>query len=122
MKTIKAKSIKTLRNACDALLSPLVKKLHPRCLLCPNETQVAHHHIHKSQSSVLRYELDNLINLCNACHLRLHMNESFWASKIIQLKGIEWFNELERKKNQLVKTDRYFYEENLERLKELSTP
>lgn len=114
---MKTPSIKTLRNKCDALLTPLIKKLHPRCLLCNNETQVAHHHVHKSQSNALRYYLPNLINLCNHCHLALHMNESYYASKIIQIKGLEWFNDLERKKNELVKANVWWYQENLERLK-----
>lgn len=101
--------LSTMRNKCDNLLTPIIKALHPKCLLCGHDTQVAHHHFHKSQSTRLRYELDNLINLCNSCHLKLHMNESFWASKIIQLKGIEWFNELERKNREGVKADVHFY-------------
>src|SRR5690606_34224726 len=78
----KLPSIKTTRNKADALLTPIVKKLYPKCLLCNEPTQVAHHHVHKSASTRLRYELDNLINLCHPCHHRLHHNESFWASRI----------------------------------------
>lgn len=111
----------TLRNKADALLTPIVQKMHPRCLLCPyagrnNATQVAHHHVHKSKSTRLRYELDNLIPLCNQCHLMLHNNESYWASKIVSLRGIAWFTRIERMKNEIVKADRLFYQSAYERL------
>jgi hypothetical protein len=44
------------------------------------------------------------------------MNESYYASKIVKIKGLRWFNNLEKKKNGLVKADIYFYEEHLARL------
>lgn len=122
----KLPAIKTLRNKTDALLTPIIKKKYPKCMLCPfmtpargSETQVAHHHVHKSKSTALRYELDNLIPLCNPCHQALHHNESYWASVIVKMKGIEWFNGLEVKKNAIIKVDRFFYQENYNRLKEI---
>ena len=93
------------QKKCDALLSPLVKKLHPKCLLCGTDTQVAHHFVHKSKSGVLRYHLPNLINLCNGCHFKLHHNESYWAGKIIEIKGLRWFKSLEKKKYETYKPD-----------------
>lgn len=95
---------------CDKLLTPIVKMMHPVCLLhghvegCNYYTEVAHHHVHKSKSLILRYNFDNLINLCHHCHLMLHFNESFWASKIVQIKGLEWFEKLEKEKKQNHKT------------------
>lgn len=111
--------ISTLRNKTDALLTPLIKKLHPCCLLCGNFTQVAHHHVHKSKSTALRYDLANLIPLCHRCHIALHHNESYWASKIIQIKGISWFEKLEKKKNITVKADASFYKNHYRRLDDL---
>ena len=116
----KLPKLSTIRNKADALLTPIVKAVNPYCLLCKqNKTEVAHHHIHKSQSTRLRYEFKNLINLCNACHFKLHQNESFWASKIIQINGIEWFNRLEQMKNEYVKADVHYYLANYEKLKAL---
>ena len=124
----KLKTLKTLRNRNDKLLTPLVKERDSMCLLCPyanpprcNETQVAHHHVHKARSSALRYEMDNLINLCNQCHLMLHNNESYWASVIVRLKGIEWFTELEKKKDIIQKVNRQWYEDWHVKLKEYET-
>ena len=108
-----------MRNKADALLTPIIKKMHPKCLLCGKDTEVGHHHVHKSSSTRLRYDLDNLINLCQHCHVVLHNNESFWASKIVGIKGLEWFQELEKKGRELVKADVHYYIENYERLKAL---
>lgn len=116
---MKKPSKTTLRNKCDSLLTPIVKKLYPKCLLCNNETQVAHHHVHKSKSTRLRYEIDNLINLCGHCHVVLHCNESYWASRIIDIKGIEWFRKLDKMKNETVKADVIFYMNHYDRLKEI---
>jgi 5-methylcytosine-specific restriction endonuclease McrA len=114
---MKKPSIKTLRNKTDSLLTPWMKKKHKKCLLCSAPVQVAHHHVHKSQSSRLRYEEDNLVWLCGKCHCALHNNESYYASKIVATRGLEWFARLEKMKREIVKTDRSFYEENYNRIK-----
>jgi hypothetical protein len=90
---------------CDKLITPLAKKLNPKCLLCGAPTQVGHHHVHRSKSLILRYDPDNIISLCNSCHFKLHFNESYWASKIVEIKGMEWFKKLDRRKNEIIKPD-----------------
>ena len=117
-----------LQKKCDSYLTPIIKLLHPKCLLCGKPTEVAHHHIHKSKSAILRYNFDNLINLCHHCHFVLHQNESYWASKIVQIKGLKWFAKLEKKKDTFdpnFKVNIGYYKEVQERLekelKKLST-
>jgi len=117
----KLPSIKTARNKADSMLTPLVMKLHPNCLLCGNPTQVAHHHVHKSKSTRLRYELDNLIPLCASCHFKLHQNESYWASIVVEKKGIEWFKRLDKLGQEIVKSDVHFYLRAQEELSTVST-
>ena len=46
----------------------------------------------------------------------LHHNESFWASKIVEIKGIKWFQKLEKEKFKLIKTDKQYYENILKEL------
>lgn len=118
----KLPKIVTMRNKCDKLLTPIIKEMHPHCLLqgsatCAYETQVAHHHVHKSKSNRLRYEIDNLIPLCHSCHLMLHQNESYWASKVVAIRGIEWFEKIEKMKQETVKCDIHWYIANYERLR-----
>lgn len=113
----------TMRNKCDKLLTPIIKLMHPYCLLqapnCSRVTQVAHHHVHKSKSSRLRYEIDNLIPLCHHCHVVLHQNESYWAGIIIQKRGMEWFEKLRVTGEEIVKTDVHWYVDNHARLREI---
>jgi len=119
----KLPKLSTVRNKCDALLSPIIKKMYPRCMLCNNPTEVAHHHVHKGASTRLRHEIDNLINLCNSCHLALHKHESYHASRIMVIKGIKWFQVLDVNKKEALKNplkaDVHYYLANLERLKKI---
>lgn len=120
----KLPTVKSMRNKCDGLLTPIIKKLHPYCLLrgaenCAGVTQVAHHHVHKANSSRLRYEIDNLIPLCTACHCMLHCNESYWASKVVEKRGLAWFHRIDVIRNEYVKTDVHFYIENYKRLQNI---
>ena len=111
--------VKITQKKCDKLLTPWIKQIHPTCLLCGGETQVAHHHCHKSKSLVLRYDEQTLIPLCSSCHLKLHWNESYWASMIVKIKGLEWFSYIEKKKQETMKPD---YEEIYNRIFPLITP
>lgn len=112
---------KSVCRQADSLLTPIIKLKYPNCLLqapsCTKYTQVAHHHVHKSKSTRLRHEIDNLIPLCNSCHLALHWNESYYASKIVSMRGLEWFNLLEKKKNEIVKADILYYSQQLGKLR-----
>ncbi len=111
-----------LQKKCDALLTPIIKAMYPKCLLCGMDTEVAHHHVHKSKSNRLRYDFKNLINLCNKCHQALHHNESYYASRIISIKGKTWNEYILRAKQESVKTCLSYYENVLESLKKkLST-
>lgn len=124
LKKPKLPSPRALQKKCDALLTPIIKAKYPKCLLCGQATQVAHHHVHKSKSLILRYDLDNLINLCNSCHFALHQNESYYASLIVQIKGMMWFEGLQKKKDKILRTSPMWYMEKLnylKRLLELST-
>jgi 5-methylcytosine-specific restriction endonuclease McrA len=108
---------KGLQKKADNLLTPIIKKLHPVCLLCPSPTQVAHHFIHKSKSSALRYDLENLINLCNHCHCALHFgSESEASASIAFLKGKKWFAYIQSKKYATQKINKAYYESILEKL------
>lgn len=115
-KRTKLPKLTTMRNKADALLTPIVKSRHPKCLLCPAPTQVAHHHFKKSTSSACRYYLPNLIPLCNPCHAMLHHDEILWTGRVVQIMGLDWLNDLEVKKREYVKVDVHWYIENYERL------
>jgi 5-methylcytosine-specific restriction endonuclease McrA len=106
------------RDEADHLLTPLIQRMYPFCLLCLKPTQVAHHHIKKSESSRLRYEIDNLIPLCHVCHFNLHNHETIYSGKIIDKLGINWHNELISLKDEYVKVNIDFYKNAIIKLNE----
>lgn len=119
VKRPKLPAIKTIRTKADNLLTPIIKKQYPRCLLCSKPTEVGHHFFFKSQSNRLRYELDNIIPLCHKCHFSLHANENIHSSRIVAIKGAEWFGNLELTRREYCKTDVHWYIENHRRLEEI---
>lgn len=118
-KRAKLPAIKTMRNKCDKLLTPIIKEMYPYCVLTGEPTEVAHHHIKKSKSTALRYYIPNLVPLTHKAHMSLHNDETYWSSKLVEIYGIEWFQDLEKKKNEIVKADVHFYIENYKRLCEV---
>ena len=116
-KRTKLPSLRKLQKDCDKLLTPIIKKLYPFSIFSGAPTEVAHHHVHKSKSNALRYYIPNLIPLTHAEHQALHHNESYHASRIVAIRGVEWFQDIERMKRTTVKTDRFYYMEHLERLR-----
>ena len=119
VKRSKLPSVKTMRNKCDKLLTPIIKKMYPYCILTGEPTEVAHHAIKKSTSSALRYHLPNLIPLTHKAHMRLHSDEILWTGRLVTIKGLDWWAELEEKKNEYTKTDVHFYIENHKRLQDI---
>ena len=112
----KLPTVKSMRNKCDALLTPIIKLMYPKCIFTGEPTQVAHHAIKKSTSSSLRYYLPNLIPLTNQSHLRLHSDEILWTGKLIQVKGLEWWEDLLEKKEVYTKCDVHHYIAEYDRL------
>lgn len=87
---------------------------NPKCLICGNKCQVMHHFIPKSVSARLRYEWDNLIPLCNPCHMRLHQSgDPHYEVTIIEKKGQEWYQKLRMMKREIIKVNKGYYEEVL---------
>lgn len=116
-------SLKSLRNKCDALLTPIAKKKSPHCEACGSQTQVGHHWIEKSRSSNLRYDLRNIIALCHTCHAHIHnrfgssiVGSFDVAYVIIQKRGFDWKEAMETEGRIMVKVDRFWYETHYARL------
>lgn len=118
-KRSKLPTVKKMRNKCDALLTPIIQKMYPKCIFTGEPTQVAHHAIKKSTSSALRYYLPNLIPLTHYAHLRLHSDEILWTGKLIEIKGLEWWQDLMAKKEVYTKCDVHHYISEYARLKEI---
>lgn len=117
------------RDKADKLLTPIIKKLHPKCESCGLPTQVAHHFIEKSRSSNLRYDIDlNLIPLCNSCHTKIHnlfgsnvQGSYSIVDNLIRKRGQAWYNKVNKLSTKIIKADIIFYESNYRRLNTIHT-
>ena len=114
--------IKSLRNKCDRMMQEYMRNKNPQCIICGSPTS-CHHHFHpKSSCSALRYDEDNLIPLCNSCHIGFHSNRSAeMTTKLIGIKGQQWADDLlEKKKTLSVKTGIKYYQEIIQNYDRLS--
>lgn len=116
-------TLKSLRDKCDKFLTPICKKTTPHCEACGKHTEVGHHWIEKSRSSYLRYDLRNIVALCNSCHTKIHnrfgnsvVGGLDVAQIIIKKRGKTWKMQMDADQPNYVKIDRNFYMENMKRL------
>jgi len=118
-----------LQKKCDSFLTKIAKLHSPFCECCGDPTQVGHHWIEKSRSARLRYEVDteeqqgNIISLCHKCHFLIHnrfganiVGSLDVANIIIKKRGKAWFNRMNRLSREIIKTNKAYYEGELERL------
>lgn len=113
----KGKSITSiLQKECDKLLQQVNQYHHRKCEACGNQNEVGHHWIEKSRSNYLRYVLENIVPLCNSCHSKIHnvfgnniIGSLNVAEVIIQKRGKEWKERLDKMQKQYIKTDKSHY-------------
>ncbi len=112
-------SRKRLRNKADTLLQARLKDIYIRCLLCGGGPVVGHHFINKANSLALRYDWNNLVPLCQRCHLLIHTQPAIPTAKIAQIKGAKWLAYLEKIKRVLIKDNLKFYENAIKKYENL---
>ena len=118
---MKTKSIKTLRSKADRLLQLKYVPLNPVCLVCGQPTSAMHHVIYKSQSANLRYNPSNLVPLCSRCHCKHHLSgDPVIIATIINKKGQEWFDLLQKKRHVICKFNQGYLKEIISELADIS--
>lgn len=109
-----------LRRRADRLLQEVGRKMYKYCLVCGKPMSCLHHYYAKSTASVLRYDFENLIPICQGCHLQLHTGNPAIQNRINEVKGSEWLEQLETKKrNGFIKTNLAYYENIVKQLEKL---
>lgn len=109
----------------DKLLQEIGRDIYQDdgCLICGGEYSCLHHIITKGSSTYLRYNWKNVIPICAKHHFKIHSHEptdvKSLMDKIIDIKGREWFEDLqaERNKNRYVKAGYAYYRDIYEKLK-----
>lgn len=85
------------QRKADRLLQDICREMYQDkgCLICPGEYSCGHHFIPKSQSTILRYNIKNMIPIC-AKHHNVHHSygDSTVHAQIQRIKGDEWIEEL----------------------------
>jgi len=92
-----------LKKKLDRLIQEIYVKKYPKCLVCGNKTSEMHHFVPKSRSFFLRYDKRNLIPLCKSCHFKHHMGDPAIHFTVIQKKGVDWYNELNKDRYKIMK-------------------
>lgn len=113
---------KYYEKQADKMIQELGRKTYDRCLVCGGSYCCLHHFVFKSQSTALRYDMENLIPICNPCHFSVHnRKDDKVAAKIGIIKGQDWLNSLEDKIRQ-GRGQKYgagWYKEKYEYLKDI---
>ena len=109
--------LSTLRNKCDRKMQETGRRVYSSCLVCGQPNNLLHHFWTKSRSSALRYDWENLIPLCQKCHFFHHNGDPSIHIERVKIKGMDWWEALEWKKNnKIVKPSKGYYEDVLKNL------
>ena len=113
-----AKKISYYRRKADRLLQEWGRRIYKKCLICGGKLSCLHHYYPKSKSSSLRYNKDNLIPICNGCHLQHHTGNPNIHNTVNKIKGEKWLKRLTQKKETHTKINKKYYEKIIEDLSE----
>jgi len=109
-----------LREQADKVFQQAFCRENPYCECCGKPVSCGHHFFPKSSCSALRYEWDNMIAVCNGCHLKFHSKfGSEIISETVVRRGAKWFQGLMEKKRTLtVKPSQKYYQSIIDKYAE----
>lgn len=98
--THKPKPTSYYRNKADKLLQELGRATYNSCLICGGEYSCLHHYHPKSNSTALRYDMENCIPICMNHHFAHHNGNPIIHETVLRLKGNEWADRLNEKRRE----------------------
>lgn len=116
----KSKSITSIwQRKCDSRLQEKGRELYSKCEVCGKPMSCLHHFYPRRVSARLRYDWDNLIPICNGCHMRHHQaGDPKIHGTVIKKRGQAWYDILLSKSRESIKVDKFYYEYVWEMLNE----
>jgi 5-methylcytosine-specific restriction endonuclease McrA len=114
-KSRKSPSLSLLRRKADTALQDRGRRQQRPCEACGKRSTVLHHHIPKSRSAALRYDLDNLVYLCMGCHFAHHNGDIRMANNYRKLHFSDWEDMLIIRSHALTKLKRQDYLDLIEK-------
>lgn len=120
----KQNKTKRLRKKADKLWFQILIEKKPKCEICGKSAVQIHHFFPKGSYSVLRYDLENGISICQGCHLKHHAKgDPTIHQRVIEKRGEDWYNRLLEKSKQLNPSYKgiKYYQEIIKKLSTIST-
>lgn len=105
------KAISYYRNKADKSLQEWGRLKYTKCEICGKPISCLHHYFPKSVSSALRYEIDNLIPICQGCHFSHHNGNPMIHNTVNEKRGKDWIKKLEKKKYNITKPSIGYYKQ-----------
>lgn len=111
-----------LKNTADEFWRLcVIKKYGQYCEVCDDTGHDAHHFIPRSQSAILRHNIDNGVILCQSCHIGIHRRQDPTINNdIIEKRGKDWYKKIKEiyKNNKKQSLGIKHYEKVIEGLEE----
>jgi 5-methylcytosine-specific restriction endonuclease McrA len=108
-----------LQKQTDDLWSLIVRTRDPVCRLCKKRVTKDPHHIFKRGHKATRFDLSNGIGICFRCHKPDgHDDPCNFRERIVAEIGLELYERLRQKSLIVVKYDKAFISEAIDRLKQ----
>lgn len=108
----KGKPIGKWQSECDTLQQEINRLMYQNCEVCGKPMTTGHHFFPKSISARLRYDFENLIPICNGCHMQHHQagNPRIHAT-IISKRGKKWYERINKLSREKIQVNIGYYRE-----------
>jgi ribosomal protein L37E len=118
-KKSKIPSLRSLKKQADILWSKIIHaKWQECCAVCNSSERPQAHHFRSRRFSNTRWNTDNGILLCSACHFgRAHRDYEWIRREFEKIHGKKMIDHLWKESQKIIKVDREFLEKTIERLK-----
>lgn len=113
-------SIPSLKREADKLWSRIIhKKWNETCAICGSLDRPQAHHFRSRRFTATRWDTDNGILLCSACHYgRAHRDYEWIRREFINIHGDKMVERLWIKSHQNIKINREYLQKIIKQLKE----
>lgn len=94
----KKKPVSYYSKKADKLLQELGRLKFSQCEVCGQPMSCLHHYYPKSSAGNLRYNLLNLIPICQSCHFKHHNGNPDIHNTVNKKRGSHWLRDLQTAK------------------------
>lgn len=111
--------MKALKRKLDLAFSKYMRQKYPACQHCRKRDNLQIHHIYSRKNLSVRWDEDNIVVVCPACHFYFHQHPIEFVRFLEKVKGKRKLKELEKKAKMVKKWDKKGLEKMLSVLREI---